>query len=513
MVAFGAGLVAAASGGSERDGGVFRVAGVPDAIDPTITVDAADALGASCAKLMTYPDQPAPTGTRVVPEVAAGYPTVSHDGRTYTFTIRKGFRFSTGEPVTARSFAHAISRLLSPTTKSTWVQYVQDIVGAQAVLNGKASEASGVQVRGNKLIVRLTHPARDFPARTTFFAFCAVPADLPITAEGVTALPGAGPYFVAEFVPSQKLVLKRNPFYRGSRPHHVDEIDFAPAPDVVRAVESGAADYAELSSSADVVDLAPRYRSQLHAVPGFAVRYVVLNSSQRLFKDNTPLRQAVNFALDRPALLEARGGTVTGSLTDQYLPPSMPGFVDAHIYPLHHPNLTKAKALAKGHTRNGKAMLYIKDSPIDIAQAQIIQRDLKPIGITVKVEKFPGPALFQKFFTPGTPYDMSLLGLGPDYSDPYAILNVLFDGQMIGTPYSFDIGYFDSPKYNALLSAASKLTGSARYAAYSKLDIDLARNEAPMVAYESESALTFVSKRVGCIVLNPFLDLDAVCLK
>jgi peptide/nickel transport system substrate-binding protein len=248
-------------------------------------------------------------------------------------------------------------------------------------------------------------------------------------------------------------------------------------------------------------------------VPGFAVRFVVLNTSQRLFKDNTPLRQAVNFALDRPALLEARGGAITGSLTDQYLPPSMPGFVDAHIYPLHHPNLTKAKALAKGHTRNGKAVLYIKDSPMDIAQAQIIQRDLKPIGLTVEVKKFPGPALFQKFFTPGTPYDMSLLGLGPDYSDPYAILNVLFDGRMIGTPYSFDIGYFDSPKYNALLSAASKLTGSARYAAYGKLDIDLARNEAPMVAYESESALSFVSKRVGCIVLNPFLDLDAVCLK
>src|SRR5439155_2743442 len=279
----------------------------------------------------------------------------------------------------------------------------------------------GVVIRGDRLIIRLTHAARDFPARTTFGGtFCAVPADLPITPEGVGApLPGAGPYTITEFGPGEKLVLKRNPFHRGSRAHHVDEIDYLPAPDSVKAVETGAADYAELGSPADVANLDPKFRSQLHSVPGIGVRYVVLNSSQRLFKDNTPLRRAVNFALERRALLEARGGAITGSLTDQYLPPSMPGFVDAHIYPLKRPNLKKAKALARGHTRGGHATMYVKDTPIDIAQAQIVRRDLKPIGVTVKIKKLPGPALFQQFFTPGSRWDMSVLGFGPDYWDPY----------------------------------------------------------------------------------------------
>ncbi len=513
-LALGAGVLAGATpASSARESGVFRIAGVPDSIDPAITVDAGDALSTSCALLMHYPDKPLPDGTRVVPEVAAGYPDISRDGKTYTFTIRSGFRFNTGEKVTPVSFAHQINRVLNPQTNSPWVQYVQDIVGAQAVMKGKATEASGVVARGNKLIIRLTHAARDFPARTTFGgAFCAVPVDLPISAEGVTVLPGAGPYYIAEFAPSQKLVLKLNPFYRGSRPHHVAEIDFAPAADTLEAVESGSADYAELGSPSDVEGLAPKYRSQLHAVPGIGVRYVVLNSSQPLFKDNAPLRQAVNFALDRATLLRERGEG-TGTLTDQYLPPSMLGFVDAHIYPLHHPDLKKARALARGHTRSGKAVLYVKDTPVDIAQAQTIQRGLRPIGITVKVKKFPGPALFQKFFTPGSRYDMSVIGYGPDYFDPYAILNVLFDGRMIGTPYGFNVGYFNSPKYNALLDAASRLSGSARYRAYGRLDVDLVKNAAPMVAYESESALTFVSKRVGCLVLNPDLDFAAVCLK
>jgi peptide/nickel transport system substrate-binding protein len=503
---------AAATGGSAREGGVFRIAGAPDAIDPAITIDAGDALTATCARLLASPDKPPPDGTRLVPEAAVRYPAVSRDGKTYTFTIRRGIRFNTGEAVTAQSFAHGIERILDPATKSPWLQYVQDIVGADAVSKGTSSTASGVVARGDKLIIRLTHPASDFAARLTNTTFCAVPADLPVTPEGVTVLPGAGPYYVDEFVSGQKLVLKRNPLYRGSRPHHVDEISFAPASDPVRAVETGAADYAETDPIA-LAAVGGKYRAQLHAAAGAAIRFVVLNSSRGLFRDNALLRQAVNFAIDRPALIRERGGPITGRPTDQYLPASMSGFVDAKIYPLDHPNLAKAKALARGHTRTGNAALWIKDAPTDIAQAQIVQRDLTTIGIKVSIRKFPGPALFQKLFTPGSPYDMTFVGFGPDYFDPYAMLNVLFDGRLIGTPYSFNLGYFNSPKYNTRLDRASRLTGSARYRAYGKLDIDLSRNEAPSVAYENESILTLVSKRAGCLVLNPLLDLAAVCLK
>src|SRR5262249_34988063 len=190
LLPLAAGLPGAAPGWAVREGGAFRIAGVPDAIDPAITLDGGDALSATCVKLMNYPDEPVPRGTRVVPEAAAAYPEVSRDGRTFTFTVRSGFRFSTGAEVTAKSFSDAIQRMLTPMAKSPWVQYVQDFVGANAVMSGKAASASGVHVQGNKLIVRLTHAARDFPARTTFYGFCAAPPDLPTTAEGVTVLPG-----------------------------------------------------------------------------------------------------------------------------------------------------------------------------------------------------------------------------------------------------------------------------------------------------------------------------------
>jgi ABC-type transport system substrate-binding protein len=511
-VALATSLAAAATGGSARDGGVFRVAGAPDSIDPALTLDGSDALNATCVRLMANPDKPPPAGTKIVPEAAAAYPAVSRDGRTYTFTIRKGFRFNTGEAVTPESFAHEIDRVLAPETKSPWVQYVQDIVGAAAVMNGRATSASGVVVHGNKLIIRLTRAAADFPARTTDTVFCAVPTDLPVTAEGVTVLPGAGPYYVSQFVPSQTLVLKRNPNYRGSRPHHLDEIDYTASADPVAAVEQGSADYAEADPGA-LAAVPPRYRAQLHRAAGTSVRFVVLNSARPLFHDNVPLRRAVNFAVDRPALIRVLGGPIRGQPTDQYLPTTMPGFRDARLYPLSGPDVGKAKALARGHTRGGKATLWVKDTPDDTAQAQIIQRDLRPLGISVAIRKFPGPALFQRLFTPGSAYDMSLLGYGPDYFDPADMLGSLFDGRLIGTPYSSDIANFNSPAANRRLDAAARQTGSARYAAYGKLDVYLARDQAPMVAYENESDLSLISTRAGCLVFNPFLDLAAACLK
>jgi hypothetical protein len=58
-----------------------------------------------------------------------------------------------------------------------------------------------------------------------------------------------------------------------------------------------------------------------------------------------------------------------------------------------------------------------------------------------------------------------------------------------------------------------RLTGAARYRTYGRLDIDLARDEAPAVAYGVDDALTLVSARTGCIIVNPYFDLSAACIK
>src|SRR5262249_54778741 len=184
---------------------------VPDSPPGTVLL-AWGVEDATCAMLLRYPaTRPPAVRFDLVPEVAARYPDRSRDGKTYTFTIRKGFWFNTGAPVTAANYASAIKRALNPAMLSPARQYLQDITAVKAV--------------GDHLVVRLSKRVPDFPARMTMPYLCPVPTNLSIEPEGVGApLPGSGPYYVAEFVSGSRAVLRRNPYYRGTRPHHLDEI-------------------------------------------------------------------------------------------------------------------------------------------------------------------------------------------------------------------------------------------------------------------------------------------------
>jgi ABC-type oligopeptide transport system substrate-binding subunit len=99
-------------------------------------------LYATCANLLDYPDSAGPAGTHLRPEIAAAMPRVSRDSRTYTFRIRRGWRFSppSNELVTAQTFRHTIERALSPKLGVGFVTaFSSDVVGASAYEAGQAA--------------------------------------------------------------------------------------------------------------------------------------------------------------------------------------------------------------------------------------------------------------------------------------------------------------------------------------------------------------------------------------
>ena len=107
--------------GDQRQGGILRIAIADlDYVDPALayTFGSWAILDTTCARLMTYPDKPMPEGLRLVPEVAVDFPKISRNGKTYTFALRRGFRFSDGTPVRASAFARAINRTLAPGVES-----------------------------------------------------------------------------------------------------------------------------------------------------------------------------------------------------------------------------------------------------------------------------------------------------------------------------------------------------------------------------------------------------------
>jgi peptide/nickel transport system substrate-binding protein len=540
-------LVVAALAGSEtraaasvhrsvKEGGALTIGLASfDFIDPALVLDpaASDAASvvagtwgaedASCAMLFRYPVTPPPAVRfDLVPEVATGYPALSRDGKTYTFTIRKGFRFSTGEPVTAQSYASAINRVLNPAMRSPGAVYLNDIVGAESMQQGTARTALGVKAVEDDLIIRLTKKVPDFPARTTMPYFCPVQKDLPIAPEGAGApLPGSGPYYVSEFVRGKRVVLKRNAYYRGARPHHLDQLVFQVGDDPVtntHKVEAGQVDVDLSAPVATLGELAAKYgvnKAQFFSVRSPAVFYVYMNTERPLFRNNPKLRQAVNFALDRTAMLQAFGGPV-GSRTDSYLPPGLPGYLNVHPYPVRHPDLEKARALARGHTRGGKAVYYACDSVLRrcLAMAQLIQAALKQIGIEVEIKQFPVDVYAAKTRTRGEPFDLMDRRLDVAWVDPYQYVNVQLDGRTIQPTGNLNLSYFNSPSFNGLLDRAGSLSGRARYDAYGRLAVAIARDAAPMAAFIDRNTRFFVSSRVGCVRVGAHgLDLAGVCLK
>ena len=185
-----------------KRGGTLRLAGDgTGSLDPALAYasgpGSAEVLQATCATLFTYPDTAGPAGARVINEVVRRY-SVSQQGRRYTFDLKRSFKFSTGQPVTARSFADAFDRVASKKMRSPvlGLGYLDEIVGAKAVMAGKATSISGVRVLGRyRLQIRLTKPLPDLPGRLTQALLLPDPAEHADRPEGDREPPGVGPLF------------------------------------------------------------------------------------------------------------------------------------------------------------------------------------------------------------------------------------------------------------------------------------------------------------------------------
>ena len=525
LVAAGLGLAVAAGAASDsgavapRRGGTLQLTlpGGFSSLDPSVAGTRA-VFTATQLLLVSYPDAESPTSNRLVPEAAVSLPRVTADGRTYTFTIRNGLRFSDGRRVAAANFAFSLNRALRPELEAQIAVFLHDIVGAEDVLAGRATSAAGIRARGLTLTIRLTRAVPDFPARLAIGNFGALPLDLPF--EELTRAPvvSAGPYYVKEYVARRSALLVRNPYWNRSalpgRPANVDAIAYTfgiTADEALARVERGELDYTSPPRNA-IRDLQARFgvnTSRLYVRPSPTVRYLEFNHARPLFRGNARLRRAVNFAVDR-AYLARQSPVLALRRTDQILPPALPGFVDAALYPLDGADVARARELARGSRRTRRAVIYAQE--IDRQLVEIVKFNLAQIGIEATVQVFELPVLLERMEHTGEPWDIAVTGWFADYVDPANFFEI-FNGR--GTlPGDPDVA-FHEPVWTRRIEEASALTGEARYAAFAALDRDLMREAAPVVPLFVENVVGFTSARLGCVNYHPygFLDYAAVCLR
>ena len=467
-------------------------------LDPALSYDSIgwSTIYAVNMQLLNYPDKPASAGgNQLVPEAATGFPTVSKDGKTYTFTVKSGLKFSDGSAVTGAAFQRAVYRVCHPDQGSPAVAFAGNFGNCAAFNEKKASSLTGITAKGQKVIFKLNQADPTFLSQLSMPFFAAVKPNMAIDPKGISVYPSAGPYKIVSRESGRSLVLERNTFYKGTRPANPDRIVVTTNTDQNQSllqVKAGQANH-DLGGVPAVQNgpLSEEFgvnKSRYFVNPLVGTGYLVLNNERPVFK-NVAARKAVNWAIDRPALLRTRG-KFGGQRTDQILPPALPGFKNADLYPLKGANPTKAKAIYSG---GGDVTLMHTTSAAAVNYAQIAKYNLEQAGFKVTLKPQPFAVAIKTMGTRGNDVDIYTAGWIADYFDPFDFINVLLDGNNIQAANNNNYSYYNSAKYNAAMKAASKLNGQARYKAYGQLDVDIMKNDAPWAPVFNYTSRDFIS--------------------
>lgn len=340
-------------------------------LDPALTIS--PVIGLTNDGLTAFRRVGGRDGSQLVPNLALTLPEPTDGGKTYTFRLRKGVRYSTGAPVRAADFRRALERVFELGSYNTYLY--ESILGARSCTKRPKPKRCDLR-RGivaddtaGTVSFHLTAPDPELPAKLALRPAVAVPHGTPGRDAGPRGLPATGAYQVASFAPKRQVRLVRNPHFRewshAARPAgYADEIVIRiggePAAHI-RAVTRGDADVTDLSNIGlpQVAELAARFGSRLHSLPGPFGVYTFLNTRIPPFSD-VRARKALSYALDRDAVVRDAGGSLFASPSCQILPVNYPGY---RPYCPHRGDLAEAKRLvAASGTRGATVVVWTRAS-------------------------------------------------------------------------------------------------------------------------------------------------------
>src|SRR5712691_1820044 len=348
----------------------------------------------------------------VVPDLAENLPTPTNGGKTWVFKLRKGIKFSNGQPVTVKDVVASFQRIFkvkSPTSGS----FYAGIVGAKACLAKPASctlkGGVSANAKANTVTINLIAPDPEFKYKLAVPHASIVPASSPSSDAGTKPIPTTGAYYFASYNPNKQLVMKRNPYFKewskdampDGYPDQITQSYGLTVEAQITAIENGQADWTLESPPADRLnEMGTKYASQTHVETLTAFWYAPMNTRLAPF-NNLKARQAVNYAIDRNALVKIFGGPKLATPSCQVLPPGFPGHVDYCPYTKNPgkkwsaPDLAKAKQLVKeSGTAGQKVAVVSSDDEVNKATAVYLQSVLNQIGYKASVKPISGNIFF-----------------------------------------------------------------------------------------------------------------------
>jgi peptide/nickel transport system substrate-binding protein len=546
----GGGASAAQQGGAKK-GGVLKVALLNDAasgMDPSREYygPAWALLRTMTRSLLAFPPAPAPDGNKVVPDLATALPKVSADKLTYTLTIRKDVKFSppVDRAITCADFKYAFERMFSKAGTGGYSFYYTVIEGAPALAAGKASTLSGVTCPNpSTIVIKLTEPTGDFPFRLAMPATAPIPNGL---AKGHDKdygryLVSSGPYMWAGednanfktnkpatgYQPTRSMLIVRNPNWSAATdPVHkayVDRISVTiggTSGDLVNKVRAGNVDVLGDTSAAPAeaqpFRTDPSLKGQLQSHGADLTLFAYMDTKIPPFED-LHVRKAVNWAVNKDALVRLYGGAIAAEPATHVVPPTMAGALpasfDAFATPNHRGSLQKAKAEMKQskYDTNKDGIcdasacknLYevaITGAPYPQILASL-NNDLRAIGLTFRSQSVDrGTAFGSLYSSPskGVAFGATYLW-GKDYPSALTFVDPLFNGKNIQKQGNINVSQLDDPTLNAKIARCKTLSQQQQGPCWADADKYLTTNLAPVVDLIWGKQVMVYSKRTNFV--------------
>jgi peptide/nickel transport system substrate-binding protein len=489
---------------STKKGGTITMA-ISQDWDSVDTGDTYYALSWNLARLysrslLMFDPTPGADGNKLVPDLATSLGVPTDGGKTWTYHIRSGVKFSDGTTVTSADVKYGVLRSLDktvlvngPTYFNDWLNLPKGYAGPYKDPKTNTDQAISTP-DATTIVFHLAKPFGDFDYFAMLPSTAPVPQAKDTGANYKNTYVASGPYMFQNYVAGKGFNLVRNPYwdpstdpYRKALPNEYVIKLGVNANDIDQQIISGSIQIDLAGTGVQTATL-----SQVLSQPALKARADNPTAARLWYTsiiptvkplDNINCREAIMYATDKTGYQAAYGGPLAGGdIATSLMPPIIPGYVKSDTFPDGADNKgddTKAKAaLAACGKPNGFAvnMAYRSDRPKEQATAESMQQSLKKVGITVTLKGYPTSDYFstdvgRPSFDVQNSIGLATNGWGADWNDGFGFLQQIVDGRTIRPSGGSSNLSVNTPTINSMIDKAMVETdATARNTDWANID-------------------------------------------
>jgi oligopeptide transport system substrate-binding protein len=494
---------------------VFALQNVPDGLDPGVTNNsfASPFLFNLFEGLITYDK-----ANNIIPGMAESW-TISSDGKTYTFKLRQGLKWSDGSALTANDFVYSYFRALDPKTTCQNVVMLTDYIKGAAEYYAGSGNRGDVGITApdaNTLVITLKEPTPFYISILGMWVYSPVKQSVVEQNPDRWTLSAAtyisnGPFKVSDIKLGESVTVVKNENYWNAASVRLEEIVFRyilEPSTALTALEAGQIDGLRSAPAAEI----SRLRAQSDAyrsVPSFATTYYFINRAVKPF-DDLRVRQALSMALDRQTILT----NILQSSDQPAFGLVSPGYsVNGVDFKANRPNYGLAasaqaaeaqRLLAEAGYPNGQGfptiqLSYYTDRTVQSIVEAMQQMWKQNLNINAEISVADWAVYYERI--QNGDYQIGAMGWGGDYLHPMTFLATLTSGDPSNN------SSYKNPQYDALVAQAQAEVDPVKAVAIMQEAEDLAMSDIAVISLYHRSTIFLMAPHVKDVVMTPLSNL------